>query len=74
MKKVTPRSIIMDYDQFVSQGSQPIEGNETVVIADEPTGVPGVLTVMDMPSALALARYEIEVREKAPADSQTTTE
>ena len=74
MKKVTARSYIMSYDEFVAFGQKPVEGNETIVISDTPTGVPGVMTAINIESALALARYEISKVRQAPADRQETTE
>lgn len=74
MHKTTMKSIIMSHDEFVATGEKPVSGHETIVIAATPTGIPGVLTAIDMQSALALARYEVHIVGQAPADRQETTE
>ncbi|OYW85210.1 hypothetical protein B7Z17_02720 [Candidatus Saccharibacteria bacterium 32-49-10] len=74
MNKISIKSIIMTADEFVALGNKPFAGHETIVIADKPTGVPGVLTAVDMQSALALARYKVQIVGQAPADRQETTE
>ena len=74
MYKTDVKSIIMTADEFAQAGSAPVDGHETIVVADTPTGVPGVLSAVDMASALALARYKVQIVGQAPADRQETTE
>ena len=42
---------------FESIGSRPLPERENIVISSRPTGVKGVLTAVNLPSALALSRY-----------------
>ena len=42
---------------FGSIGCRPLPERENIVISSRPTGVKGVLTAMNLPSALALSRY-----------------
>lgn len=63
MKLRVKKSIIMSLEKFEEQGGKPVPDAETIVIANKPTGVPGVLTALDKKSALALARYEVEIVE-----------
>ncbi len=59
-KKITTSgSIIMGRKTFESIGSRPLPNRENIVISRTPTGVKGVLTAIDLPSALALARYPV---------------
>ena len=58
-KLTTGGSIIMGRKTFESIGSRPLPNRENIVISRTPTGVKGVLTAIDLPSALALARYPI---------------
>jgi dihydrofolate reductase len=44
---------------FESIGSRPLPHRENIVISRTPTGVKGVLTAVNLSSALALARYPI---------------
>lgn len=43
---------------FESIGSRPLPNRENIVISRNPTGVKGVLTAVNLSSALALTRYE----------------
>ena len=49
--------IIMGRRTFESIGSRPLLERKNIVISSRPTGVKGVLTAMNLPSALALSRY-----------------
>ena len=42
---------------FESIGSRPLPERENIVISSRPTGVKGVLTAVNLSSALALSRY-----------------
>ena len=44
---------------FESIGCRPLPDRENIVISSRPTGVKGVLTAMNLPSALALSRYPV---------------
>lgn len=50
-------SVIMGRATFESIGSRPLPRRENIVISSRPTGVAGVLTALDLESALALARF-----------------
>ena len=50
-------NVIMGRKTFESIGCCPLPERENIVISSRPTGVKKVLTVMDLPSALALSRY-----------------
>lgn len=50
-------SVIMGRKTFESMGSRPLPDRENIVITSEPTGVKGVLSAIDLLSAIALARY-----------------
>ena len=52
-------SIIMGRKTFDSIGRRPLPQRENIVISSRPTGVKGVLTAINLSSALALARYPI---------------
>ena len=57
-KRLTRGSdIIMGRKTFESIGSHPLPERENIVISSRPTGVKGVLTAVNLPSALALSRY-----------------
>ena len=43
---------------FESIGRRPLPNRENIVISSTPTGVPKVLTVVNLSSALALSRYD----------------
>ena len=58
-KLTTGASVIMGRKTFESIGSRPLPNRENIVISRTPTGVPGVLTAVNLSSALALARYPI---------------
>ena len=49
--------VIMGRKTFESIGSRPLPERENIVISSRPTGVKGVLTAMNLESALALSRY-----------------
>ena len=49
---------IMGRKTFESIGSRPLPERENIVISSRPTGVKGVLTAVNLESALALARYK----------------
>lgn len=49
--------VIMGRKTFESIGSRPLPEREHIVISSRPTGVKGVLTAMNLESALALSRY-----------------
>lgn len=51
--------VIMGRKTFESIGSRPLPERENIVISSRPTGVKGVLTAMNLPSALALSRYPV---------------
>lgn len=58
-KRLTKGSdIIMGRKTFESIGSRPLPERENIVISSQPTGVKGVLTAVNLESALALARYK----------------
>jgi len=50
-------NVIMGRKTFESIGSHPLPERENIVISSRPTGVKGVLTAVNLPSALALSRY-----------------
>lgn len=50
--------VIMGRKTFESIGSRPLPERENIVISSRPTGVKGVLTAVNLESALALARYK----------------
>ena len=50
--------VIMGRKTFESIGRRPLPNRENIVISSTPTGVPKVLTALNLPSALALARYD----------------
>lgn len=57
-KRLTRGSdIIMGRKTFESIGSRPLPERENIVISSRPTGVKGVLTAVNLSSALALSRY-----------------
>ena len=59
-KRLTKGSdVIMGRKTFESIGSRPLPERENIVISSQPTGVKGVLTAMNLPSALALSRYPV---------------
>ena len=49
--------VIMGRRTFESIGCRPLPERENIVISSRQTGVKGVLTAMNLPSALALSRY-----------------
>ena len=49
--------IIMGRKTFESIGRRPLPERENIVISSRPTGVKGVLTAVNLSSALALSRY-----------------
>ena len=49
--------VIMGRRTFESIGCRPLPERENIVISSRPAGVKGVLTAMNLPSALALSRY-----------------
>lgn len=49
--------VIMGRKTFESIGSHPLPDRENIVISSRPTGVKGVLTAVNLSSALALSRY-----------------
>lgn len=51
--------VIMGRKTFESIGSRPLPERENIVISSRPTGIKGVLTAMNLPSALALSRYPV---------------
>lgn len=51
--------VIMGRKTFESIGSRPLPERENIVISSRPTGVKGVLTAMNLSSALALSRYPV---------------
>lgn len=57
----TGGSIIMGRKTFDSIGRHPLPDRENIVISSKPTGVKGVLTAVNLSSALALARYAVYV-------------
>ena len=50
--------VIMGRKTFESIGRRPLPERENIVISSRPTGVKGVLTAVNLESALALARYK----------------
>ena len=59
-KRLTKGSdVIMGRKTFESIGCRPLPDRENIVISSRPTGVKGVLTAMNLPSALALSRYPV---------------
>ena len=59
-KRLTKGSdVIMGRKTFESIGCRPLPERENIVISSQPTGVKGVLTAMNLPSALALSRYPV---------------
>lgn len=59
-KRLTKGSdVIMGRKTFESIGSRPLPERENIVISSRPTGVKGVLTAMNLSSALALSRYPV---------------
>lgn len=59
-KRLTKGSdVIMGRKTFESIGCRPLPDRENIVISSWPTGVKGVLTAMNLPSALALSRYPV---------------
>ena len=50
--------IIMGRRTFESIGSRPLLDRKNIVISSRPTGIKGVLTAVNLESALALARYK----------------
>lgn len=52
-------SLIMGRKTFDSLGCHPLPDRENIVVSSAPTGVRGVLTAINLPSAYALARYPI---------------
>ena len=58
-KRLTRGSdIIMGRKTFESISPRPLPDRENIVISSRPTGVKGVLTAVNLESALALARYK----------------
>ena len=58
-KRLTKGSdIIMGRKTFESIGRRPLPDRENIIISSRPTGVKGVLTAVNLESALALARYK----------------
>lgn len=51
-------NVIMGRKTFESIGSRPLPDRENIIISSRPTGVKGVLTAVNLESALALARYK----------------
>ena len=51
-------NVIMGRKTFESIGSHPLPDRENIVFSSRPTGVKGVLTAVNLESALALARYK----------------
>ena len=49
--------VIMGRKTFESIGCRPLPERENIVISSRPTGVKGILTAMNLESALALSRY-----------------
>lgn len=49
--------IIMGRKTFESIGRRPLPERENIVISSRPTGIKGVLTAVNLESALALSRY-----------------
>lgn len=49
--------VIMGRKTFESIGRRPLPERENIVISSQPTGVKGVLTAVNLSSALALSRY-----------------
>lgn len=58
-KKLTSgRCVIMGRKTFESIGSCPLPNRENIVISSSPTGAKGILTAVNLTSALNLARYD----------------
>lgn len=58
-KKLTKGgNVVMGRKTFESIGSHPLPERENIVISSRPTGIKGVLTAVNLESALALARYK----------------
>lgn len=58
-KRLTKGSdVIMGRKTFESIGSRPLPERENIVISSRPTGIKGVLTAVNLESALALTRYK----------------
>mgnify|MGYP000943153570 CR=1 FL=1 len=58
-KRLTKGSdVIMGRKTFESIGRRPLPERENIVISSQPTGVKGILTAVNLESALALARYK----------------
>ena len=58
-KRLTKDSdVIMGRKTFESIGRRPLPERENIVISSQPTGVKGILTAVNLESALALARYK----------------
>lgn len=51
-------NVIMGRKTFESISSRPLPERENIVISSRPTGIKGVLTAVNLESALALARYK----------------
>lgn len=60
-KSTLGASIIMGRNTFESIGSKPLPERENIVVSRSPTGVKGVLSVLSLEAAYALARYPIFV-------------
>ena len=60
-KKTLGGSVIMGRKTFDSIGRRALPNRENIVISSTPTGVPGVLTAIDLDSAYSLSRYPIFV-------------
>ena len=58
-KRTLGGSVIMGRKTFESIGRRALSERENIVISSTTTGVPGVLTAVDLDSAYALARYPI---------------
>ena len=58
-KRLTKDSdVIMGRKTFESIGRRPLPERENIVISSQPTGVKGILTAVNLESALDLARYK----------------
>ena len=60
-RRTTGGSIIMGRKTFESIGKRALPDRENIVISRTPTGIPGVLTAIDLESAYALARYPVYI-------------